>query len=95
MDIFGDQTIKPGDLAMVVRDCCGRYLGVPIKVRSIFNVSEPKSAMCGHCQRTYSNITMVEVESPTSLWYGPLFWMKKIEPPAEYERGENREELTA
>lgn len=95
MNIFGDQTIKAGDLAMVVRDCCGAYLGQPLKVASVFNIPHPGEALCTKCQRSYSNISVVEVEDPGELLYAPLFWLMKIDPPQVSATVEQDERIAA
>lgn len=95
MNIFGDKSIKSGDLAIVVRDCCGRSLGTPVKVAKIFPVMHPSEALCGYCRRTYSNIDVVEVADPGRLYYCPLFWLKKIDPPMEKATEKHDEEIHA
>ena len=95
MNITGDKTIKAGDLAMVVRDCCGRHLGTPLKVGSIHFQPHPKNVRCDDCGREYSNVEYVKVENPGRVSNAPLFWLKKIDPPAIPETEDEREELTA
>lgn len=95
MNIFGDKSIKRGDLAMVVRDCCGRYLGTPLTVANVLRINEPSIALCDTCKREYSNIDLVKVDSPTRLVFAPLFWLKKIDPPAIPETTDEREVLHA
>jgi hypothetical protein len=38
--------ISPGDLCIVVRDCCGKYVGAPVVVEAIIT----QRIMCGHCR---------------------------------------------
>lgn len=95
MNIFGDQTIKVGDLAMVVRDCCGRYLGTPLRVAMVSSVTAPIEVVCGHCQSAYSNILVVTINGSHRIRHAPLFWLKKIDPPAIPEESDHLEEMSA
>lgn len=95
MNIFGDKTIKAGDLAMVVRDCCGRYLGRPVRVTKVFFVSDPAVCTCTRCRREYSNIDVAAVEASGTMIHAALFWLKKIDPPQQSVDERTEEELHA
>lgn len=98
MNIFGDTTIKAGDMAIVVRDCCGHWLGRPLRVESVSAVPGVYDWLrCDQCDRRWTNIAYVVVEDgfARKFWHVPLWWLKKIDPPALTETEDEREELTA
>jgi hypothetical protein len=88
--------IKAGDLVMVVHVCCTRLgagaltrPGVPVTVRS-FKVRHVQCSSCGWTDKQCRTANIVERNS-----WAPVAWLKKIDPPAERESIEHREELTA
>lgn len=78
--------IARGDVVQVVKDCCGKYVGM------IFTVGHVSFLGCGHelrcnlCLRAATNLFIVNnrdwVDGATIRSY-PRDWVKKIEPPAE------------
>ncbi len=92
------EPLKVGDLAIIVRDCCGVYLGTPIRVASMERVSLPKWISCTICKHGYSNISFA-VNDATANGHTPInvpeHWLKKIEPPAIPEHEERKERITA
>jgi hypothetical protein len=90
-----DETIRAGDLVMVVRNhCSDLYCGTIHTVRGIDVTSHPLDvAQCGSCGRgTGHNAIAV-------LWDGgqgiPLPYLKKIPPLSEPSHTDRREEIEA
>ena len=96
MNIFGDQTIKAGDMAMVVRDCCGHWLGRVVDVESLVPMRPEMWLECVVCKKQWSNITFAfNANAKTNgvdLYRAPLHWLKKIDPSQETDIVDEREE---
>lgn len=76
------EPIKVGDLVMVVRDCCGKYLGEIFTAQDL--PSRADHAFCDFCKLDHS--------APFFANYGgshrgarPLPWLKRIPPLSELE----------
>ena len=82
------QPIQPGDLCIVVRDCCGEWLGRLISVREIKLIPR---LYCDVCY--YSIVDSLGVfnaiDGDGKMRRVPLSWLKRIEPLAELEGADN------
>lgn len=87
------EEICAGDLVMVIKDCCGIYLGLIRKVRKVFH--HPSECVCGTCSFSVSNLVLAEFEMAARLHIAPVMWLKKINPPPIAQDVETREELRA
>lgn len=91
------EPIKAGDLAIVVRDCCGASLGAVLKIAAVHRMAMPQWLKCAHCGRQFSNIDYAEGTTTRNGYpkFPPTFWLKKIDPPAVPETVEHEEEIRA
>ncbi len=91
-----DETIRPGDLVMVVRHrfCCKEKsrFGEPFIVDEVRAASHPHMMQCSYCGNTYRLDRVRAVGE--SVWL-ELFRLKKINPPALKESTKTRNEVTA
>ena len=86
--------IKAGDLVMVVRwPCCGHGLGAIFQVKSVFTYPRGARPICVRCWTVHDHEPVADALYPFHL--APISWLKKIDPPAESERAEHREEIAA
>lgn len=81
--------IKPGDLCIVARDCCGHWLGRMIQVKTIYS-SKIHCCEC-HYIRDSAPVAINEV-SLGAMSAAPVSWLKKISPLVEDERIERQAE---
>jgi hypothetical protein len=84
--------IKSGDIVMVIRDCCGHWVG------KVFTAGEDLfgEGYCEHCN--YSKIER-SVKNPEWSEIGQIFalpakWLKRIPPLDELERDQIVKELS-
>lgn len=86
--------IAAGDMVMVVRDCCGRYLGQVFRVQEV----HPESAwICGGCNGRGVNPTAIHPNCPQPE-LGPVYplpWLRKLPPLDEPEHEVRKEEIEA
>ena len=90
VDDMRDETIRAGDLVMVVRACCaireGEWLGEIHEVRTI---QTARIVICPDCKACHPYPTAHLLDVPLYGWI-PLPWLKKIHP--DPETVEHREE---
>jgi len=88
-----DQTINPGDLVYVARDCCGHWLG------RIFTVGHAagREAHCDYCRLLVQEPLVVNAEflQRPGMYCAPLSWLRRIPPLSELENIDNKEEIPA
>ena len=86
--------IRVGDLVMVVRwPCCGGGLGHIMRVVSIFDDRE--KYIRAHCSICGVSDRLGLTAYGDDGWRVPVNRLKRIDPPAEDERIETNEEITA
>lgn len=85
--------ITPGDLCIVVRDCCGHWLGAIRTVRSIRRIDG--ILWCDKCHRSWDGITIAELGEFGELHRTPVSWLKRIKPLSESEGAETLEVIEA
>ena len=75
--------IKPGDLVMVVRDCCGHWVGQVFTVGPI----DSRWSYCPHCsaQIFYQAIAFNGDAVPgiPGIACAPTAWLRRLLPPGE------------
>jgi hypothetical protein len=87
--------IKVGDLVMVVRDCCGKWVGRTFPVGPI-KFEDPRN--CDYCRSDLSGMAFVgngwfsKVDGKTH-YAMPRQWVKRIPPLSELENEKNKQEL--
>jgi hypothetical protein len=91
---MSDQTIRAGDLVMVVRSpshvCTERFIGHVYRVSAV-GTHEWECRLCG-----YEATELFACERSGDPEEGfPAAWVQKINPPAISSHTENKEELTA
>lgn len=86
------EPIKRGDLVMVIRDCCGRYLG------DTFTVAESRvgfgNVYCDFCRTYHPYGTLFFRRNGTRRGY-PVDWLKRIPPLFELDDVKQDEEIHA
>jgi len=86
--------IAVGDIVWAVRDCCGRYIGRPFRVKSI----DPTNgeSYCDHCKK-YGNGPFAENadDTPWDIGHLPLSWLRKLQPPPLESTAEREAEVSA
>ena len=95
---MSDKPISVGDLAIVVRDCCGHWLGRVFRVSSIQQISLPAWIRCSLCARELSNIEYVRTDQPNvrdAVIHAPLGWLRRIPPIEECDEVSRDEGITA
>jgi hypothetical protein len=84
--------IKSGDIVMVVRDCCGRWVG------KVFTAGEDLfgEGYCEHCKYSTNDRSVRNPEwaSIGQIFAMPVKWLKRIKPLDELERDQIVDELT-
>jgi hypothetical protein len=95
--MFWDTTINDGDTVVVVRDCCGMYLGRVFKVSFQKFIQHPSWIDCDICKKSYSNIPYVGVGGGREgdFVHCPMHWLKKLPPISETDDVRQDEEITA
>ena len=74
--------IVPGDLVVVVRDCCGAYLGCVFTVGEIIH---PPAVDCNHCNALIHQTQCAinaDYREGSRVYCQPTSWLLKIDPPA-------------
>ena len=88
---MSDKPISVGDLVVVVRDCCGKYIGRTFIVEQMAT----GEAECVFCRARFHNVTVAGDASVASLRdngnLGILTWLRRI-PPLEELEGVKTEE---
>lgn len=86
-----DKPISVGDMVMVVRDCCSKYLGLTFRVEEVWTPSQ--GVICTECRLDFGSIAVAETGMPKGIPAGrlPLAWLKRIPPLSELE-GEKTDE---
>lgn len=85
--------IKVGDLVVQVRathECLTRHIGIPFIVDTV----HPTTGCCGFCGARVMDDDAIGAAGG-SVPTIPVAWLKKIDPPAQDETTEHREELHA
>lgn len=75
--------IQAGDIVQVVRDCCGRYLGLVFTVEKLEYIRVPLH--CQHCGWKHEGellVAWIKDRLPLMM-ISPAAWLKRFEPPAE------------
>ena len=86
-------SIKPSDLCIVVRDCCGHWLGAMVTVGGIGRMP---SLRCGHCPYVVPCVEPITLNAMGGrMILAPVAWLRRIPPLAELEGAERRVEVTA
>lgn len=86
------EPIKPGDLCVVVHDCCGGHLGRIFVVDYIYSRNSfLRCDYCGWQSGTGVIVWVVGFGAPEKMLY-PLAWLKKIPPLTEDEAIEREAE---
>lgn len=80
--------LKPGDLAVVVRDCCGHWVGALVTVGPIGDGGE-NWLFCEKC-RVFLGGPASKNQPGGRMRHSPLRWLKKIEPLAETELAQEK-----
>jgi hypothetical protein len=88
-----DKPISVGDLVMVVRDCCGQYLGLTFRVEKVWTPSQ--GVICTECRVDFGSISVAETGMPKGIPAGrlPLSWLKRIPPLSELEGEKTQEDI--
>jgi len=76
--------IQAGDVVQVVRDCCGRYVGLVYTVQVIEFIGE-RGLHCTVCRWKQGNVLVAYARQPKvmQLQVAPVAWLRKFDPPAE------------
>ena len=93
--------IGPGDLVVVVRDCCGHWLGQTFTVERVHIVFWPNTGDCPHCgfvkHGTFYAVDSADKSACNDgkMAFAPRDWVKKIPPLAELEDIHETDEVLA
>lgn len=88
-----DKPISVGDLVVVVRSCCDRFMeGVTIFKVAVMRQTRPAD-LCTYCSRALPNGTYA-ADNPQYSG-APVGWLKRIPPLDELEGEKRDEEITA
>lgn len=86
--------IGKGDLVMCITACCEtRKLGTLGKVREVGKVA-PHATQCQYCGHIDRGIHVFAAGRKANN-SAPIWWVRKITPPAQMDDVEHREEITA
>ena len=84
--------IRPGDLVVVVRDCCGFWLGKVATVRAIRRSPEHE---CDECKALLGCGIYIAETDHHDMRSPPVSWLKKLDADAQPEDVQREEEIHA
>lgn len=91
---MSDKQIRVGDLVMIVRTCCGSWVGAPFRVNELRHANGV--ARCNKCFMAISPSELIAFEGHGPTYHGaPISWLKRLDPDALNDDVPTHEELTA